>query len=158
MDPLRITRASAVDTSAVCTLLQGQFSEHRIALAPDTLRAAVEGLVKVPLRGVVLLAREGNADVGIGVLATTWTLEHGGLVAWLDELYVVPARRGYGIGSALLERAREVAREQGCIALELEVDAAHSRAARLYERTGFRRLERSRWSLRLAPPVPRLPT
>src|SRR5258708_7934023 len=148
--PLRITPASAPDVDAVCLLLLGQFSEHRIAMSPEALRVAVAGLVGVPDRGAVLVAREGSADVGVAVLATTWTLEHGGRVAWLDELYVVPERRGCGIGGALLQRARDLAHAQGCVALELEIDGAHDRAAHLYQRAGFDRLDRTRWSLRLA--------
>ncbi len=70
---------------------------------------------------------------------------------WLDELYVLPARRSEGIGTALLERTSALARERGCLALELEVDANHGRAARLYERAGFGRLARTRRSRRLEP-------
>ena len=39
----------------------------------------------------------------------------------------------------------QVARESGCIALDLEVDAGHETAERLYERTGFKRHQRVRW-------------
>jgi GNAT superfamily N-acetyltransferase len=59
-------------------------------------------------------------------------LEHGGEVAWLEELYVVPERREAGIGTKLLSRAIEAARERGCLPIDLEVDDGHSRATNLY--------------------------
>ena len=94
----------------------------------------------------MLIARELSEPLGIAVLAYTWTLEHGGLVAWLDELYVVPAARGRGVGRALLDTACSEASRRGCLAVELEVDRAHGRAEGLYERAGFIPLPRARWS------------
>jgi GNAT superfamily N-acetyltransferase len=85
----------------------------------------------------------------VAVLAFAWALEHGGLVAWLDELFVVPERRGGGMGRELLRRALEVARERGCRAVDLEVDSEHARAERLYERERFASLSRKRWVRRL---------
>jgi ribosomal protein S18 acetylase RimI-like enzyme len=67
------------------------------------------------------------------------------LVAWLEELYVTPSYRSLGIGSALLAAVVERAHKAGVAAVDLEVDASHSRAESLYRRFGFRRLNRSRW-------------
>jgi len=83
-------------------------------------------------------------DAGADV-AFTWTLEHGGKSAWLDELYVVPEYRGKGIGAALLRAALEAAQRSGCAAVDLEVDEARARAENLYVQAGFRPLGRSRW-------------
>src|SRR5579872_5729184 len=49
--------------------------------------------------------RLGPVPVGLAYLAYTWTLEHGGQSAWLDELYVVPGERSRGVGTALLRAA-----------------------------------------------------
>lgn len=148
--PVVVALATPADLDAVVALLVPQFSEHGVALPLERLRAAVRELLTVPSRGAVLLARRGAIAVGVAVLATTWTLEHGGLVGWLDELYVVPEERGQGIGAKLLDEAVALARRGGWLALELEVERGHERAANLYERAGFRPLTRSRWSLGLA--------
>jgi GNAT superfamily N-acetyltransferase len=76
-------------------------------------------------------------------------VEHGGRVAWLEELYVVPARRNAGIGQLLLDEVLQTAKGLGCLAVDLEVDVEHARAEHLYERAGFRRLRRMRWTLGL---------
>ncbi len=148
---LRIELVDAKHSAEAMGLLRAQFEEHAIALSSERLEAALASLIEMPERGALLLAREGDDPVGLAAISYTWTLEHEGLVAWLDELYVVPARRGQGVGSALLARARELAQSAGCTAMELEVDAAHRRAENLYRRAGFEPLARSRWSLRLAP-------
>lgn len=142
-----LATATAVDLPDVVALLSAQFGEHRID-AGDIGRAAL-GLIQDPSRGAIFLASIDGARVGAAVLAFTWTLEHGGLVAWLDELYVIPSLRDAGIGSALLAHALSVARSAGCLAVDLEVDADHARVEGLYERHGFVRLPRSRWALRL---------
>jgi GNAT superfamily N-acetyltransferase len=143
---LEIATAERLDDALA--LLGRQFGEHGIELAPDVLRRAVRGLVDDPQRGRVLIACDPE-PIGIAVLAFTWTLEHGGRVAWLEELFVVESRRGAGVGLAILHRALEAAAAAGCLAVDLEVDVDHERAEHLYEREGFRRLPRRRWTKRL---------
>jgi GNAT superfamily N-acetyltransferase len=147
-DVVRIQIAEPFDSSSVVALLAEQFREHGIDLGPEALSAAVLGLVSDATRGAILLAYDPE-PLGVAVLAFTWTLEHGGLVAWLDELFVVAEQRGRGIGRALLRRALEVAKDRGCRAIDLEVDADHARAQHLYEREGFASLARRRWARRL---------
>jgi GNAT superfamily N-acetyltransferase len=145
---MRIRLADLEDLDAVVRLLADQFREHDIVLDMPELREGVRGLISDPDRGAVILAGDPE-PIGIAALAYTWTLEHGGLVAWLDELFVVPEHRGQGTGRALLVRALGVARDKGCRAVDLEVDLHHSRAERLYQREGFSALPRQRWAKRL---------
>lgn len=140
---MEVRRATPADREAVTRLLRAQFEEHEIAT--DTLAPAVDGLLGVPARGAVLLAVEDGTAVGLAALLYLWTLEHGGPAAWLDELYVVPERRNAGIGGRLLDTALDAARAHGALAVDLEVDADHERAAHLYQRAGFRRHRRTRW-------------
>ena len=127
----RVEQATHADLDAVSALFAAQLAEHGVALEGQRLRSALAGLIEVPARGAILVARDGIDVIGFAVLANTWTVEHGGLVAWLDELYVVPARRGGGVGQALLSRALAEARSLGCLAVELEVDRLHARAEHL---------------------------
>jgi GNAT superfamily N-acetyltransferase len=145
---MRIATAQKDDLNAVVALIGEQFAEHYIDLEPRQLSDAVLGLLSDPSRGAVQLAFDPE-PVGVAVLAYTWTLEHAGLVAWLDELFVLPAHRGRGVGLALLRRALKVAAEAGCRAVDLEVDADHVRAERLYQREGFVALPRRRWAKRV---------
>jgi len=58
-------------------------------------------------------------------------------VALLDELYVVPSRRGRGIGSALLEFCCASVQSRGVELMEINVDGEDRDARRFYERHGF---------------------
>jgi len=141
-----IRRLTARTAGRALPLIEAQYREHRIEMGGARLRRALRLLLAG--RGIVLVALDPD-PVGVAVLSTTITIEHGGRVAWLDELYVVPDRRGRGLGRTLLLKALSAARKAGCAAVELEVVRGHDRAARLYLREGFRRLPRSRFSLRL---------
>jgi ribosomal protein S18 acetylase RimI-like enzyme len=72
-------------------------------------------------------------------VSLTWSNEAGGLVVWLEELYVRPERRGRGLGTALIRRA--LAEYGGKAArFRLEAEPSNEGAMRLYRRLGFREL------------------
>jgi GNAT superfamily N-acetyltransferase len=142
---LEIQAAQLSDLTPIQQLLHTQLQEHDIVLTDQTLQRATQALIEDHKLGRILTARLDGELVGVAVLSFLWTLEHGGPTVWLDEVYVEPSRRGAGIGRKLVEAAMQVARESGCIALDLEVDAGHEAAERLYERMGFRRHQRVRW-------------
>ncbi|HEY7638120.1 MAG TPA: GNAT family N-acetyltransferase [Steroidobacteraceae bacterium] len=142
---LAIETARIADLTPIVQLLRTQLAEHDVVLADQALLRATRGLIEDHKVGRILTARLDGELIGVAVISFLWTLEHGGPAAWLDEVYVEPTRRGGGIGRQLVEAAMQVARDSGCIALDLEVDAGHEAAERLYERMGFRRHRRVRW-------------
>ncbi|HEY1416686.1 MAG TPA: GNAT family N-acetyltransferase [Myxococcaceae bacterium] len=143
------TPARPEEAPLVLEMLAAQLEEHAIPLAPELLAEAVSGALLDDGRALILVAREGGRPVGLAFLSFQWTLELGGRVLWLEELYVLPALRGRGTGGLLLQATLDVARERGCRAVELEVEASHARAANLYARAGFRPLDRVHWTLTL---------
>jgi GNAT superfamily N-acetyltransferase len=83
----------------------------------------------------VLLA--GDGPDGLAVLRfrpAIWSLA---LECYLAELYVVPARRGRGLGRALMQAAMELARRQGADRMELGTSDDDVVARALYESLGF---------------------
>jgi GNAT superfamily N-acetyltransferase len=150
MLPVVIRLARSPEEDAIAELLAAQFEEHAIRVDDATLRQGIRGPLADPRLGALLLARAGGRAVGLAYLAYTWTLEHGGKAAWLEELYVVPDRRSRGVGTALLRAALDQARAAGCKAVDLEVEADHARAAHLYAREGFVAHSRARWVRKLA--------
>ena len=139
---MRIRRLTRRDCELALPLVEAQYREHGIAMRGAPLRHALRTLVGG--KGIVLVAGD-RAPAGVAVLSWNYELERGGMVAWLDELYVVPERRGRGLGTALLRRALRAARREGCESVQLEVVRGHQRAARLYSREGFARLPRIRY-------------
>ena len=62
--------------------------------------------------------------------------------AYLNLLATVPGCEGRGFGSFLLNKAEEAARKAGMIEFHLHTNAVNRRAVSLYERKGYRILER----------------
>jgi ribosomal protein S18 acetylase RimI-like enzyme len=83
----------------------------------------------------VLLAGEGPD--GFAQLRFRPSLYTGALDAYLEELYVVPERRGRGLGRALLEAAMEHARARGAAHIDLGTSEDDVAARALYESAGF---------------------
>ena len=142
---LLISLATSADRDVCCSLLAAQLEEHSIDLAQSELEAAIDAVLARPELGFFLLAREGTRAVGAAYVSFIWSLEHGGFSSWLDELYVVPERRGRGVGTELLRAVIEHAHNRGCRAVDLEVDQSHARSESLYAREGFRRHRRMRF-------------
>jgi len=69
---------------------------------------------------------------------------------YLQALAVDEAHRGQGIGSALIDRIEERARDGGSLRLAVDVSAQNERARRLYERHGI--TVESRWPKRFVVP------
>ena len=130
-------------------LLTGQYVEHAIPVVREQLEKAIEGVFTDARRGTLLLARLQGTSVGLAYVSFLWSLEHGGLSCWLEELYVRSEHRDHGIGAQLLRAAVDHARRSGCIAMDLEVTVSQSRAANLYVRFGFRAQSRRRYVLAL---------
>jgi ribosomal protein S18 acetylase RimI-like enzyme len=84
---------------------------------------------------IILLA--GDGPDGFAQIRFRWSVYTGALDAYLEELYVAPAKRGHGLGRALLEEAMEAARERGAQHMELGTSETDTAARALYESAGF---------------------
>ncbi|MCA1702747.1 MAG: GNAT family N-acetyltransferase, partial [Actinobacteria bacterium] len=83
----------------------------------------------------VLLA--GDRPHALAVLRFRPAIWAQALDCYLEELYVVPARRGQGLGRALMEAAIELARRQGAAHMDLGTSEDDVAARALYESFGF---------------------
>ena len=80
-----------------------------------------------------LLEQDGQA-CGYALLAKSFSREAGGIVIWIEELYLRPQARGKGLGGFFfdwLTQNRPAARYR------LEVEPENEGAVRLYRRKGF---------------------
>jgi len=104
------------------------------------------GILKRRLRrllaqGDVVAILADEPPVGVAVLTLRPDVWYDGPVGLLDELYVVPERRGEGIGFALLKAAEQFTRGRGGELLEINVDGEDVGARRFYQRHGYRNSE-----------------
>ena len=77
-----------------------------------------------------------NQTVGYGLFAFYWSNEAGGLVAQLEELYILPEHRGKQYGHAFFDWCLDTYQEQ-VTRFRLEVCKSNTGAIKLYERYGF---------------------
>jgi ribosomal protein S18 acetylase RimI-like enzyme len=79
----------------------------------------------------------GDGPHGLAVLRFRPGLWTRALECYLAELYVVPERRGHGLGRALMEAAIELARQNGADHMDLGTSEDDVAARALYESLGF---------------------
>lgn len=79
----------------------------------------------------------GEPALGFALVTMRPNVWYEGPVGLLDELYVVPDRRGHGVGTQLLKAAEHECRRRGARLLEINVDGEDTDARRFYERHGY---------------------
>lgn len=84
----------------------------------------------------VLVAEAEGSLVGICTVYQDLHSVRFGYRAWVEDLAVDPERRSEGIGKALLDGAKDWARERGATHLELDSGLARTDAHRFYDREG----------------------
>ena len=107
---------------------------------PDAVLANEADLLRdgftEPRRFRAFIAEVDGVPAGFALFFTsysTWRGHHG---LRLEDLYVTPAKRGQGIGRALLQRLAQQAIAEGCPRLEWDVLEWNTPAIAVYERIG----------------------
>lgn len=147
---MRHATSSAEDETMVLEMMQTFYAEDKIQFVEERARRAVSQLTRQPEHGAVLLFTlpktsgrccGGNTVMeiiaGYAVATIGFTLEHGGRLVLLDELYLRPFTRGRGYGPQALNLVKDWARKLGVEALRLEVHHHNSRAKAIYAKSGF---------------------
>ena len=76
---------------------------------------------------------------GYALLAKTFSQEAGGMVCWIEELYIKPEYRNLGIGSEFFSYFDSNV-SIGLKRIRLEVEEDNLRAIELYKRQGYKNL------------------
>lgn len=88
-----------------------------------------------PYADALMVEWEGQA-VGYAILALTWSNEAGGMVLWLEELYILPDFQGRGLGKEFFAYVEEQY-AQKALRFRLEVTEDNTGAIRLYNKLGY---------------------
>lgn len=89
---------------------------------------------------VQLLARgEGGEPLGFASVFWSWDTTEATRVGIMNDLYVAPAARGTGVGTALIAGCAQAARERGAVRLDWQTGPENARAQALYDGIGATR-------------------
>lgn len=87
-----------------------------------------------------MVAEQDGKIAGYSLLALTYSNEVGGLVVWIEELFIKPEYRSSGIGKEFFSFIRREF-DQKAKRYRLEVTKDNTRAVKLYRALGYEPLE-----------------
>jgi len=130
-----VRRAQVADAEAIGRLLHDFNTEfYEFTPGPQAVAERARDLIA---SGEITVLLAGTSPHGLVVLRFRPSLWKRALDCYLEELFVVPDRRGQGIGRALVNAAIELAREHGATEMSLGTGEDDIAARALYESLGF---------------------
>lgn len=129
------------------------YAESGYVLDRSRAEASFTTLLGDQRLGRVWLIERDQTVVGYVVVTFVFAMEHGGLAAWVDDLYVEPSARSAGLGTAALAAVRQSCAELGVRALAVEVGRDNVAAQAVYRSAGLVRIDRELMMAGLADPV-----
>jgi ribosomal protein S18 acetylase RimI-like enzyme len=132
---LLVRRAELADAETIGHLLH-DFNSEFDEPTPGP-RALAERVRELLAAGEITVLLGGSGPHGLAVLRFRPAIWTNALECYLAELYVVPDRRGQGLGRALMEAAIELARQHGADHMDLGTSEDDVAARALYESLGF---------------------
>ena len=140
-----ITLATPQDAPKLLTMIEAFHSEFGLSTDAAHREAALAPLLEGSPLGAVWLFGPNMAPTGYVIITFGWSMEFGGMDAFVDELYIRPPVRRRGIASEVLMAISSSLSDVGVKALHLEVDKDDESTIRLYARARFEM--RDRYSL-----------
>jgi GNAT superfamily N-acetyltransferase len=132
-----ITTVTEQDLDDLLPLMRAYCDFYEVAPTDEQLLTLSRALIADPDgAGFQLLAREGGEPLGFATTFWRWSTTDGGQIAYMNDLFVVPAARGKGIGRALIEECRRRAVAKGMLTLDWVTALDNHTAQRLYDTTG----------------------
>jgi GNAT superfamily N-acetyltransferase len=132
-----LRRASREDVARLTAMVQAYHTTEGIIADPADYPRVLRPLLEGDDRGRIWLIAEGGVIAGYVALCFGYSIEFGGRDAFVDEIFVLPERRGRGVGTRALDLVVAEAGRLGIRALHLEVDRDNHTARELYARRGF---------------------
>jgi len=136
-EPITLRTATRADVPVVARLIRALAEYERLAHDCFADEAALEDHLFGPRPyAEVLIAEVGGEPAGFALFFHNYStfLTRPGI--YLEDLFVVPERRGLGLGRRLLAALAALAVERGCGRLEWSVLKWNSPAIGFYERLG----------------------
>jgi GNAT superfamily N-acetyltransferase len=99
---MEVRKADPADAPAVSHLIGRFFTEEGFTTPPEEVTARMPDFLSTP-GNAAFLALDGDGAVGVSTVTSTFGLEFG-RVGEIEDLYVLPARRGQGVATPCSDR------------------------------------------------------
>ena len=121
-------------------LMRAYCDFYEVEPSDAALLSMARSLTADPTReGVQLIASAGGEDVGFATLFWSWETSTGGRIGVMNDLFVVPAARGRGVSSLLINACLERCRERGAIRMTWQTAPDNATAQAVYDHVGATR-------------------
>ena len=138
--PLDVSPARAEELDELLPLIAGYQRFYEAEPDEDRNRAFFARFIAPSDDGLLLAARDADGTpLGFATLYWTFSSVSAEPVALMNDLFVVDAGRGKGVGRALIAAAADASRERGLRRMSWETAPDNKTAQRLYDRTGAQR-------------------
>lgn len=134
--------ANEGDAAKLLPLVAAFHEEMEFATTQEQQTAAVAPLLAGSPHGAIWLIGPRKAPVGYITVTFSWSLEFGGMDAFVDELFIRPTVRKRGMGGEALAGIAKALGEGGVRALHLEVDREDEATQRFYCRAHFQKRDK----------------
>ena len=141
IEAVKIVSCPADEIAAMLPLAAQYYQEDELAFdAARFQRALATALAQD--RGSAWWLYVADERVGYALMMDGWSIEFGGLVTTLDEIFVLPAWRGKGLASQAIMALRDQFAARGGVSMSMETTPDNFSAQKLYQRLGFKDTER----------------
>lgn len=147
---LTFTRVTRADRDTLERLVRDYYAYDGHDYVEAEQGPALDAICEGEPNALAFLIHSDGELAGYLVLAIGFSVEYGGRDGFIDELHLVEAFRGQGLGRQVMDFAEQAAREAGIRYLHLEVELHNRRARALYDRRGYVDSGRTLMSKRLA--------
>jgi ribosomal protein S18 acetylase RimI-like enzyme len=135
--PACIRRAEPADIPALLGLLELLFSIEQDFVFNAAKQEQGLRLLLAESRAAVMVAEQDGQVLGLCTGQLLISTAQGGLSALVEDLAVLPACQGRGIGRLLLAAVSEWAVSHGASRVQLLADRNNAPALAFYQKTGF---------------------
>jgi len=132
-----VERAAPPDRADVERLIAAYHASEGVKPRPERIAWAVEQVLRNRVGGLLLVAREKRAVVGVALAVYQPSAELGRLLV-VNDFYVDPTERRKGVGKALASRVLDEAKAMRVDRVDLEVFPTNQGAAAFWKSMGFK--------------------
>jgi GNAT superfamily N-acetyltransferase len=135
---VNVRPAAPKDVPPLLALVRRYWDFEGIAgFAALRVELVLQRLLSQPHLGAVWVADSGSELIGYLIAVLVMSVEHQGLMAEIDELFVLPQARSQGVGAQLLAVAEHDLATRGCVRLQLQLGVSNLAGREFYRQRGY---------------------